>query len=175
MFVCKQKTAYEMRISDWSSDVCSSGLDQALGRSHRRIGVRVEALQLHQAHPEHREQHRDDHEAEAQPEQGGPTRRRAVGWGSGLLRSKAQRSLRSPALWLVDPVLSLPPRRSCEVDVVSRAGLSALTLITRTGGASSSGFWAAGGRTSVRSAGVAGVAWPMNWPLESSTNRSEEH
>src|SRR3546814_4421737 len=24
MFVCKQKTAYEMRISDWSSDVCSS-------------------------------------------------------------------------------------------------------------------------------------------------------
>src|SRR3546814_10590538 len=24
--VCKQKTAYEMRISDWSSDVCSSDL-----------------------------------------------------------------------------------------------------------------------------------------------------
>src|SRR3546814_4489312 len=23
---CKQKTAYEMRISDWSSDVCSSDL-----------------------------------------------------------------------------------------------------------------------------------------------------
>src|SRR3546814_3485886 len=23
---CKQKTAYEMRISDWSSDVCSSAL-----------------------------------------------------------------------------------------------------------------------------------------------------
>src|SRR3546814_16883433 len=30
-FFFKQKTAYEMRISDWSSDVCSSdlGLDQA--------------------------------------------------------------------------------------------------------------------------------------------------
>src|SRR3546814_13930120 len=32
MFICvvvffKQKTAYEMRISDWSSDVCSSDLD----------------------------------------------------------------------------------------------------------------------------------------------------
>src|SRR3546814_18790206 len=32
MFVCvffffRQKTAYEMRISDWSSDVCSSDLD----------------------------------------------------------------------------------------------------------------------------------------------------
>src|SRR3546814_2243702 len=25
-FVVKQKTAYEMRISDWSSDVCSSDL-----------------------------------------------------------------------------------------------------------------------------------------------------
>src|SRR3546814_19847544 len=25
-FVCKHKTAYEMRISDWSSDVCSSDL-----------------------------------------------------------------------------------------------------------------------------------------------------
>src|SRR3546814_3810655 len=26
-FFFKQKTAYEMRISDWSSDVCSSDLD----------------------------------------------------------------------------------------------------------------------------------------------------
>src|SRR3546814_9210107 len=25
---CKQKTAYEMRISDWSSDVCSSDLQE---------------------------------------------------------------------------------------------------------------------------------------------------
>src|SRR3546814_2592376 len=28
MFFFKQKTAYEMRISDWSSDVCSSDLDR---------------------------------------------------------------------------------------------------------------------------------------------------
>src|SRR3546814_5870592 len=28
MFFFKQKTAYEMRISDWSSDVCSSDLGQ---------------------------------------------------------------------------------------------------------------------------------------------------
>src|SRR3546814_3902293 len=27
---CKRKTAYEMRISDWSSDVCSSDLDPRL-------------------------------------------------------------------------------------------------------------------------------------------------
>src|SRR3546814_4740310 len=30
-FFFKQKTAYEMRISDWSSDVCSSDLQQPLG------------------------------------------------------------------------------------------------------------------------------------------------
>src|SRR3546814_16504321 len=30
-FFFKQKTAYEMRISDWSSDVCSSDLDDAVG------------------------------------------------------------------------------------------------------------------------------------------------
>src|SRR3546814_8403840 len=29
-FYCKQKTAYEMRISDWSSDVCSSVLTLGL-------------------------------------------------------------------------------------------------------------------------------------------------
>src|SRR3546814_9641390 len=33
VFLFKQKTAYEMRISDWSSDVCSSDLaDQDLRR-----------------------------------------------------------------------------------------------------------------------------------------------
>src|SRR3546814_2715377 len=30
-FFFKQKTAYEMRISDWSSDVCSSDLQDANG------------------------------------------------------------------------------------------------------------------------------------------------
>src|SRR3546814_10054988 len=30
-FLFKQKTAYEMRISDWSSDVCSSDLEVAVG------------------------------------------------------------------------------------------------------------------------------------------------
>src|SRR3546814_5732180 len=32
LFFCKQKTAYEMRISDWSSDVCSSDLCDCLMR-----------------------------------------------------------------------------------------------------------------------------------------------
>src|SRR3546814_4440317 len=31
-FFFKQKTAYEMRISDWSSDVCSSDLSGCAGR-----------------------------------------------------------------------------------------------------------------------------------------------
>src|SRR3546814_1878704 len=33
-FFFKQKTAYEMRISDWSSDVCSSDLFAPVMRSH---------------------------------------------------------------------------------------------------------------------------------------------
>src|SRR3546814_2536557 len=38
-FFFKQKTAYEMRISDWSSDVCSSDLHRTAspGTVHRRI------------------------------------------------------------------------------------------------------------------------------------------
>src|SRR3546814_4124692 len=43
-FFFKQKTAYEMRISDWSSDVCSSDLNNAVVVSHKTvaelIGVR---------------------------------------------------------------------------------------------------------------------------------------
>src|SRR3546814_6202564 len=35
-FFFKQKTAYDMRISDWSSDVCSSDLDHR-GLHDRRI------------------------------------------------------------------------------------------------------------------------------------------
>src|SRR3546814_6632206 len=37
IFFFKQKTAYEMRISDWSSDVCSS--DLILERAEQRIGA----------------------------------------------------------------------------------------------------------------------------------------
>src|SRR3546814_1839957 len=36
-FFFKQKTAYEMRISDWSSDVCSSDLDSR-STAHRDAG-----------------------------------------------------------------------------------------------------------------------------------------
>src|SRR3546814_10364605 len=38
VFFFKQKTAYEMRISDWSSDVCSSDLSAAERRGDLEIG-----------------------------------------------------------------------------------------------------------------------------------------
>src|SRR3546814_9480951 len=37
-FVLKQKTAYEMRISDWSSDVCSSDLQITVPVQERTMG-----------------------------------------------------------------------------------------------------------------------------------------
>src|SRR3546814_12533420 len=48
VFVFKQKTAYEMRISDWSSDVCSSDLSSGspwvgLRMSAHSAGVSVSA------------------------------------------------------------------------------------------------------------------------------------
>src|SRR3546814_1268498 len=41
LFFVKQKTAYEMRISDWSSDVCSSDL--------QKVGVAGRTLDQHDA------------------------------------------------------------------------------------------------------------------------------
>src|SRR3546814_5847148 len=38
VFFFKQKTAYELRISDWSSDVCSSDLADRKGRRRCEIG-----------------------------------------------------------------------------------------------------------------------------------------
>src|SRR3546814_2027014 len=68
VFFVKQKTAYEMRISDWSSDVCSSDLSTGMrrgrgGRScgwpHRvlaeihldpLVGVHIEEVQIGTSH-----------------------------------------------------------------------------------------------------------------------------
>src|SRR3546814_10218699 len=47
-FFFKQKTSYELRISDWSSDVCSSDL-------HRRDGLEV-LVEGRDAHPRLRRQ-----------------------------------------------------------------------------------------------------------------------
>src|SRR3546814_15230704 len=43
VFFFKQKTAYEMRISDWSSDVCSSDLE---GHKVEALGHRSGTLQV---------------------------------------------------------------------------------------------------------------------------------
>src|SRR3546814_2312532 len=37
LFLFKHKTEYEVRISDWSSDVCSSDLGDVQGVLHRRV------------------------------------------------------------------------------------------------------------------------------------------
>src|SRR3546814_4413565 len=52
-FFFKQKTAYEMRISDWSSDVCSSDLPAraAAGLILRAIVERPAAIGGHGDHP----------------------------------------------------------------------------------------------------------------------------
>src|SRR3546814_4235331 len=51
-FFFKQKTAYEMRISDWSSDVCSSDRPPALVDAV----VEVEEFQVLELQPRGREQ-----------------------------------------------------------------------------------------------------------------------
>src|SRR3546814_8919132 len=59
VFFCfKQKTAYEMRISDWSSDVCSSDLGRMATfaaqhvdcRQHVRRAVEQRAVEVEQHH-----------------------------------------------------------------------------------------------------------------------------
>src|SRR3546814_4515851 len=46
-FFFKQKTAYEMRISDWSSDVCSSDLVQRA--LMKELGLGVPSITWHSA------------------------------------------------------------------------------------------------------------------------------
>src|SRR3546814_1965838 len=46
IFFFKQKTAYEMRISDWSSDVCSSDLLAVVGAGARTNGDDFAFLRL---------------------------------------------------------------------------------------------------------------------------------
>src|SRR3546814_1361324 len=67
---CKQKTAYEMRISDWSSDVCSSDLlgepglvEPELLAHNRLLGIGERAFDA--AHIHHvAGDHADDEEGE---------------------------------------------------------------------------------------------------------------
>src|SRR3546814_7882190 len=63
IFFFKQKTAYEMRISDWSSDVCSSDLDSGSGTRPRRLRTPPEQAEGRlrcRSHRASREGHRCD-------------------------------------------------------------------------------------------------------------------
>src|SRR3546814_5017973 len=50
-FFFKQKTAYEMRISDWSSDVCSSDLIQDLSPAEADARLREGTLTIVDVRP----------------------------------------------------------------------------------------------------------------------------
>src|SRR3546814_3967517 len=50
LVVCKHKTAYELRISDWSSDVCSSDLAAGAGTDDADR-LRALARRRHRLHP----------------------------------------------------------------------------------------------------------------------------
>src|SRR3546814_2080859 len=55
-FFFKQQTAYEMRISDWSSDVCSSDLPPVEGRLDRLHGAaRADGTVDHPLAPQRRD------------------------------------------------------------------------------------------------------------------------
>src|SRR3546814_6982960 len=96
LFFFKQKTAYEMRISDWSSDVCSSDLRLA-GRR-----VRVPAVLQPQALGPAALVHRSG--------SGGMVRRAAVARPTGGALSAA---LRRVAAWgLANPARRSEVRRS---------------------------------------------------------------
>src|SRR3546814_13518779 len=71
VFFFKQKTAYEMRISDWSSDVCSSDLDvteqfaecrRILGGARRRGRTRTPRLAAREQQQRHRQAEQAGHD-----------------------------------------------------------------------------------------------------------------
>src|SRR3546814_5844412 len=67
VFFFKQKTAYEMRISDWSSDVCSSDLLDVVARYELRLGlwqIERRAVRLRQRGNEEDDEHRQKQSAE---------------------------------------------------------------------------------------------------------------
>src|SRR3546814_8059052 len=59
-FFFKQKTAYEMRISDWSSDVCSSDLLVSSPLNRRRQDYRLPHRPIPRQRPRNRQRLRTD-------------------------------------------------------------------------------------------------------------------
>src|SRR3546814_7648738 len=83
-FFFKQKTAYEMRISDWSSDVCSSDLGRMEGEAEvLQQRVHLLAVQRRGVEPQERVRGEEDEGEEPDPDHAlhrqhpGPQRRRS--------------------------------------------------------------------------------------------------
>src|SRR3546814_13571750 len=55
LFFFQQKTAYELRISDWGSDVCSSDLAPERAQHAREPGILVELAGARGDHDQHRD------------------------------------------------------------------------------------------------------------------------
>src|SRR3546814_18438627 len=79
-FFFKQKTAYEMRISDWSSDVCSSDLDRGGVREQR------DALAFERSQKRRVGEQAVDTEVNSHAASGAPSvsAKKSGGWKSGL-------------------------------------------------------------------------------------------
>src|SRR3546814_8076600 len=68
-FFFRQKTAYDFRISDWSSVVCSSDLGAALAKRHeRRQRERQEEERRRQRPRLDERERRRGHECESEPD-----------------------------------------------------------------------------------------------------------
>src|SRR3546814_4780774 len=98
LFFFKQKTAYEMRISDWSSDVCSSDLDEqdadeAVGELAWPPGLRFAGPQPPRDDTEQRHEQRDADAADRQAEVGEPGAGAAHPVGGGAVRRGVERGV----------------------------------------------------------------------------------
>src|SRR3546814_20987389 len=71
-FFFKQQTAYELRISDWSSDVCSSDLPPSRASTSSRTSY---------SSPPASSSPREDATGIASPDGGSRSARKGVGWG----------------------------------------------------------------------------------------------
>src|SRR3546814_13668027 len=79
-FFFKQKTAYEMRISDWSSDVCSSDLDRG-GVREQRDALAFERSQKRRVGEQAVDTEVNSHDASGAPS---VSAKQSGGWKSGL-------------------------------------------------------------------------------------------
>src|SRR3546814_6881077 len=124
-FFFKQKTAYEMRISDWSSDVCSSDLRLAApGRGARPPGA-AQRLPApgHGAFP--RRRRRDGPQAVLEPLRLSDTPGRRDGWSS---KRKAGLAEAPPGIFLHGAALRRSEEHTSELQSLMRHSYAAFSL-----------------------------------------------